>query len=72
MTEQELQDQIEQLQMKVSFQEDTIEQLNHALTAQQKNLDQLNFQVKHVIGKVKQMQVSNIASESEETPPPHY
>lgn len=58
--------------MKVAFQEGTIEELNQALTDQQKQLDQLAFQMKHVIGKVKQMQVSNVASESEETPPPHY
>jgi len=58
--------------MKIAFQEGTIEELNMALTEQQKQLDQLAFQIKHVIGKVKQMQVSNVASESEETPPPHY
>jgi SlyX protein len=69
---QELNDQIEQLQTKLAFQEDTIEQLNVALTSQQQQLDKLAFSVKHIVDKVKQIQPSNIASQEEETPPPHY
>ncbi len=67
-----LQQDIEQLQMKVAFQEDTIETLNEALAKQQVQIDQMTFQLGHVIDKVKQIQPSNLADESEETPPPHY
>ena len=63
---------IEQLQMKVAFQEDTIETLNKALADQQLQLDRLTFQMQHVVEKLKEVQVSGIASEEEETPPPHY
>lgn len=63
---------IELLQTKVAFQEDTIEKLSQALTDQQKQLDALQFQMKHVIDRLRQQQVSNIANESEEMPPPHY
>ncbi|WP_218310498.1 SlyX family protein [Alteromonas antoniana] len=66
------QQQIEELETKVAFQEHTIDSLNDALTAQQKQLDDLSFKMKHVIDRVKTMQTSNIAKQSEETPPPHY
>ncbi|CAA0288324.1 conserved hypothetical protein [Alteromonas infernus] len=63
---------IEELQMKVAFQEHTIEALNEALASQQKQLDDLAFKVSHVIDRVKSIEPSNIAKQSEETPPPHY
>ena len=63
---------IVELQMKVSFQEHTIEALNEALASQQKQLDDLAFKVSHVIDRVKSIEPSNIAKQSEETPPPHY
>ncbi len=66
------QQQIEELETKVAFQEHTIDSLNDALTAQQKQLDDLSFKMKHVVDRVKTMQTSNIAKQSEETPPPHY
>ncbi|MEW9797754.1 SlyX family protein [Alteromonas sp. CYL-A6] len=63
---------IEELQTKVAFQEHTIDALNDALAAQQKQLDDVTFKLKHVIDRVKSIQPSNIARQSEETPPPHY
>ena len=63
---------IEELQMKVAFQEHTIEALSEALASQQKQLDDLAFKVGHVIDRVKSIEPSNIAKQSEETPPPHY
>jgi len=63
---------IEELQMKVAFQEHTIEALNEALSLQQKQLDDLAFKVRHVVDRVKSIEPSNIAKQSEETPPPHY
>lgn len=66
------QEQIQQLEIKVAFQEDLIESLNQALVSQQKQMDDLAFKVKHLMDRVKQMNVSHIANESEEAPPPHY
>ncbi len=63
---------IEELQTKVAFQEHTIDALNEALSSQQKQLDDLAFKVRHVIDRVKSIEPSNIAKQSEETPPPHY
>jgi SlyX protein len=63
---------IEELQTKVAFQEHTIEALNDALSSQQQQLDDLAFKVRHVIDRVKSIEPSNIAKQSEETPPPHY
>ena len=63
---------IEQLQMKVAFQEDTIESLNQAIIEQQKQIDDLQFSLKRLDSKVSAIEPSNMASEKEETPPPHY
>ena len=63
---------IEELQTKLAFQEHTIEALNDALSSQQQQLDDLTFKVRHVIDRVKSIEPSNIARQSEETPPPHY
>ena len=73
MTETEkLQAQIDELETKVAFQEHTIEELNSALTEQQFTIDKMQVQMKYMVGKVKGMEPSNMASETEETPPPHY
>ena len=63
---------IEELQTKLAFQEHTIEALNDALSSQQKQLDELTFKVRHVIDRIRSIEPSNIAKQSEETPPPHY
>ncbi|WP_338455680.1 SlyX family protein [uncultured Alteromonas sp.] len=63
---------IEELQTKIAFQEHTIEALNEALSSQQKQLDELTYKLRHVIDKVKSIEPSNMAKDSEETPPPHY
>lgn len=68
----ELSNNIEELQMKLAFQDDVIEKLNQALVEQQHQIHELQYQMKHVVGKVKSLSVSNMASEDEEAPPPHY
>jgi SlyX protein len=63
---------IEQLQMKVAFQEDTIESLNQALIEQQKQLEELQFSMRQLANKLRAIEPSHLAPEHEETPPPHY
>lgn len=63
---------IEELQTKVAFQEYTIDSLNDALSSQQKQMDDLSFKLRHVVDRVKSIEPSNMAKESEETPPPHF
>lgn len=65
-------DYLTELETKVAFQEQTIEELNQALITQQFAIDKLQNQMRHLAEKLKGMQPSNIASQSEETPPPHY
>lgn len=73
MTEiEQLQQRIDELEMKQAFQEQTIDDLNEALTQQQFMIDKMEVQMRFLVGKVKGMQTSNMATESEETPPPHY
>ncbi|MDN3615350.1 MAG: SlyX family protein [Vibrio gallaecicus] len=69
---QPLQDRIEDLECKLAFQEQTIEELNDALSQQQLLITRMQDQMKFVVGKVKNMDNSNLADVSEETPPPHY
>lgn len=72
MSNKDTAEKIIDLETQLAFQEHTIEMLNQALASQQKQLDDMSFKLKHVMDKVKTMEPSNIASVSEETPPPHY
>ncbi|WP_371187088.1 SlyX family protein [Thalassotalea maritima] len=69
---EQLQNRIDNLEAKVAFQDDVIEKLNVEITFHQDNLRQLNDQMRLVIDKVKSMNVSTIARQEDETPPPHY
>lgn len=68
----ELQSLLERLETRLAFQEDTIEQLNQALIQQQRQLDTLHEKMRAVQTKLKEVQGSPVASQAEETPPPHY
>lgn len=70
--EQTLEQRIEDLEYKVAFQEHTIEQLNDALTEQQHQMDKMSVQISFLVNKLKAMEPSNMARQSEESPPPHY
>lgn len=63
---------IDELEMKVAFQENTIEKLNQSLIEQQFILEKMQIQLRYLAQKLKDMQPSNIATQAEETPPPHY
>lgn len=58
--------------MKSAFQETAIEELNQSLIEQQFLIDKMQVQLRYLVNKLKDMQPSNIASQAEETPPPHY
>lgn len=66
------QNRVIELETKIAFQEQMIEELNQALIQQQFALDKLQLQVRHLAEKLQGMAGSNVASRSEETPPPHY
>ncbi|AUI87142.1 SlyX protein [Vibrio azureus] len=69
---QQLEGRINDLECQVAFQEQTIEELNGALTQQQLQLAKIQDQMKYVVGKVKNIDTSNLADPSKEPPPPHY
>lgn len=75
MTEQhtvQLEQRIEDLECKVAFQEQTIDELNEALAQQQLLINKMKDQMKYVVGKMKNMETSNMADPNKEPPPPHY
>ncbi|MGL4381873.1 MAG: SlyX family protein [Vibrio sp.] len=68
----QLQAQIEDLECKLAFQDQTIEMLNDALTQQQLLISKMQDQMQYMVGKVKNIDSSNLADPAQETPPPHY
>ncbi|RLV60543.1 SlyX family protein [Parashewanella curva] len=69
---QTLQQQVDDLEAKLSFQELTIEELNQEVIKLNDIIAQQHHQLELVVQKLLSMEPSNIASQSEETPPPHY
>ena len=69
---QELIARVEYLETRIAFQDHTIEQLSLELAAQQKQQEKLRLQLDAVIAKLREGGSSPVASQAEETPPPHY
>ena len=69
---EQLESRVNDLECQLAFQEQTIEELNEALSQQQMLITRMQDQMKFVVGKVKNMDGSNLADASEETPPTHY
>ncbi len=67
-----MEDRIVELETRVAFQEDSLQQLNDIVTRQQDQIDLLTRQLQALAGQVRSIAPSNIAPQSEETPPPHY
>lgn len=67
---QEINRHLESLETKLAFQEITIEELNQIIITLQADVGKLKEQL--LLLSQKLTQVTNIASPSEETPPPHY
>ena len=67
-----MEDRITELEIRLTHIEDTIDVLNQTVIDQHSLIDQLQLQVEMLEKKLKAVAASNIAPESEETPPPHY
>ncbi|MDW3081957.1 SlyX family protein, partial [Vibrio sp. 1403] len=57
---EQLEARINDLECQVAFQEQTIEDLNSALSQQQLQITKMQDQMKYVVGKVKNMDSSNM------------
>ncbi|MGC9423626.1 MULTISPECIES: SlyX family protein [Vibrio] len=68
----QLEKRIDDLECQLAFQEQTIEELNESLTQQQLVISKMQDQMKYVVGKMKNMDNSNLADPANEPPPPHY
>jgi len=63
---------ITELEIRLTHIEDTLDVLNQTIIDQHKLVGQLQLQISVLEKKLKATATSNIAHESEETPPPHY
>lgn len=63
---------LEALESKVAFQDLTIDQLNQTVTQHELEMSKMREQLRLMVNKLKAAAPSMIASQAEETPPPHY
>jgi SlyX protein len=68
----ELTTRIEELEMKLMFQDELIEKLSQSLIRQQDDMRKLTRIVDKMNTAMQDMQTANVVDASMETPPPHY
>ena len=67
-----LQTQIDELETKLAFQDQTIEDLNQEMIKLSDLVAKQQYHMELIVKKLKAVEPNNMASASEETPPPHY
>ena len=70
--DQKLKELLEQLETKISYLEYNSDALNDEVTALRDTVAKQQIQIKFLAEKLRATRASNVASRSEETPPPHY
>lgn len=70
--EEQLESRIIELETKIAFQDDLLNDLNDVVAEQSQTVSVLIRELYELRQMVKNVAPSHIASQSEETPPPHY
>lgn len=68
----QLERRVEDLEMKLAFQESTIEELDQQVIKLNDLMAAQQQQLRILLTKLQSVEPSNMASQSEEAPPPHY
>ncbi|WOT04517.1 SlyX family protein [Shewanella youngdeokensis] len=63
---------VEELEMKLAFQDGTIEELNQQVIKLNDVVALQQEQLRLLLSKLQSVEPSNMASQADETPPPHY
>ncbi|ACA85259.1 SlyX family protein [Shewanella woodyi] len=69
---EQLAQRVEDLEMKLAFQESTIDVLDQQVIKLNDLLAEQQHQLRVLISKLQSVEPSNMATQAEETPPPHY
>lgn len=72
MSASELTQRLEAVENKLAFQEQTIEELNQTIVIHEIEMAKMRDQMRLLISRLQAVAPSIIASQEEETPPPHY
>ena len=63
---------VERLEIKLSFQEDTVQALSDIVARQDRDIEFLKREITMLKEKLQDINVSVVKPEADETPPPHY